>query len=73
MAFCCRRDVGPGGLLRDLESSLAEAEAVLMSIQLCRDLGLSRIVFEGDAKGVVDGINLAEVDRGWMVQVMAKY
>jgi hypothetical protein len=24
-----------------LESSLAEAEAVLMSIQLCRDLGLS--------------------------------
>jgi ribonuclease HI len=56
-----------------LESSLAEAEAeaVLMSIQLCRDLGLSRIVFEGDAKGVVDGINSAEVNRGWMVQVMA--
>ena len=54
-----------------LEPSLAEAEAVLMAIQLCRDLGLSRVVFEGDAKRVVNGINSAEVDRGWMGQVLA--
>ena len=54
-----------------LEPSLAEAEAVLMSIQLCHELGLSSVVFEGNAKGVVDGINSAEVDRGWMGQVMA--
>ena len=44
---------------------------MLLSIQLCRDLGLTRIHFEGDAKGVVDGINSADVDRGWMGQVLA--
>jgi ribonuclease HI len=54
-----------------LEPCLAEAEAVLMAIQLCRDLGLSKVVFEGDAKVVVDGINSAEVDKGWMGHVLA--
>jgi ribonuclease HI len=54
-----------------LEPCLAEAEAVLMAIHLCRDLGLLRVVFEGDAKGVVDRINSAEVDRGWMGQVIS--
>jgi ribonuclease HI len=48
-----------------LEPSLAEAEAILLSIQLCRELNISSVVFEGDAKRVVDGINSAEVDRGW--------
>jgi hypothetical protein len=34
-------------------------------------LNISSVVFEGDAKGVVDGINSAEVDRGWMGHVIA--
>jgi ribonuclease HI len=54
-----------------LDPALDEAVAMLLSIQLCRDLGLTRIHFEGDAKGVVDGINSAEADRGWIGQVIA--
>jgi hypothetical protein len=44
---------------------------VLLSIQLCQELNISRVIFEGDAKGVVEGINSAEVDRGWMGHVFA--
>jgi ribonuclease HI len=54
-----------------LEPSLAEAEAMLLSIQLCQELNISRVIFEGDAKGVVEGINSTEVDRGWMGHVFA--
>lgn len=66
--FCCRREAGPKGGC--LEPSLAEAEAMLLSIQLCRELDISSVVFEVDAKGVVDGINSAEVDRRRMGLVM---
>jgi ribonuclease HI len=44
-------------LLGSLDPCLAEAGAILKAIQLCVSLGLQRVIFEGDSKGVVDGIH----------------
>jgi ribonuclease HI len=44
-------------LLGSLGPRLAEAGAILKVIQLCVSLGLQRVIFEGDSKGVVDGIH----------------
>jgi ribonuclease HI len=41
----------------------AEAMAVLLAIQLCRELGFLRVHLEGDAKGVIDTVNYVDVDK----------
>jgi ribonuclease HI len=48
----------------------AEAMAVLLAIQLCRELGFLRVHLEGDAKGVIDAINYVDVDKCWMGHVI---
>ena len=48
--------------LGSLDSSLAEVGAILKAIQLCVSLGLQRVIFEGDSKGVVDGIHSTTKD-----------
>jgi ribonuclease HI len=40
-----------------LAPAVAEAQAVLLAIQLCREMGIQKIHFEGDAKSVVDAVN----------------
>jgi ribonuclease HI len=40
-----------------------EAMAVLLAIQLCRELGFLRVHLEGDAKGVIDAVNYVDVDK----------
>jgi ribonuclease HI len=50
---------------------VAEAMAVLVSIQLCHELGITKVHFEGDAKGVVDMVNSSDVDISWMEHVIA--
>ena len=54
-----------------LNLAVVEALAVLVSFQLCRESGIRRVQFEGDAKGVIDVVLLDEVDRGWMGHVIA--
>jgi hypothetical protein len=44
------------------ETGNAEALAVVQTVTLCRDLGLSKIQLEVDAKNVVKALNLKEAD-----------
>ena len=44
----------------------AKAKAALVTVQLCRELGVSMVHFEGDAKVVVDAVNSAEADGSWL-------
>lgn len=53
-----------------LAPAAAEAKVVLLAIQLCREMGLSQVHFEGDAKSVVDSVNSAHVDSSWMGHVV---
>jgi ribonuclease HI len=39
------------------EPGIAEALAAVQTVNLCRDLGLSKIQLEGDAKNVVKALN----------------
>ena len=41
---------------------VAEALAALLAIQLCKEMGLSQVHFEGDSKSVVDTMNHGEED-----------
>jgi hypothetical protein len=43
-----------------------EAMAVLLAIQLCHEIGCSKVHLEGDAKGVIDAINSEDAYRSWM-------
>jgi ribonuclease HI len=45
-----------------LDPSVAEILGAIMAVQLCRDLDLMRVHFEGDAKTVVEAINSTDVD-----------
>ena len=47
-----------------LDPTLAEAGTALKAIQFSRLLGLRQVIFEGDTKIVVDGINLKQDDWG---------
>ena len=49
-----------------LDQTLAEAGATLKAIQLSRLLGLWQVIFEGDTKNVVDGVNLKQDDQSSM-------
>jgi ribonuclease HI len=40
----------------------AESMAALMAIELCRDLGLTHVHLEGDAKIIIDAVNCEEAD-----------
>jgi hypothetical protein len=44
----------------------AKAKAALLTVQLCREIGFSMVHLEGDAKGVVDAVNLGEVDKSFV-------
>jgi ribonuclease HI len=44
----------------------AEAKVALLTVRLCRELGLRKIHLEGDAKTVVDAVNSNEEDRSWV-------
>jgi ribonuclease HI len=45
-----------------LDPTLAEAGAALKAILFSRSLGLRQVIFEGDTKTVVDGVNLLQDD-----------
>ena len=45
-----------------LESSLAEAQAALLEVQICNELGFIQVQFEGDAKVVVSIVNSMKPD-----------
>jgi ribonuclease HI len=45
-----------------LDSSLAEARAALLEVQICNELGLTQVQFEGDAKVVVTIVNSMKPD-----------
>jgi ribonuclease HI len=49
-----------------LEPAGAEALALLLAIQMCREMGYSKLHLEGDAKAVIDAVHSTEVDRSWM-------
>lgn len=49
-----------------LAPAAAEAMAVLVAIHLCREMGLTRVHFEGDVKSVIDSVNSVNVDSSWM-------
>jgi ribonuclease HI len=49
-----------------LEPAGAEALALLLAIQTCREMGYSKLHLEGDAKAVIDAVQSTEVDRSWM-------
>ncbi|XP_041027010.1 uncharacterized protein LOC121267230 [Juglans microcarpa x Juglans regia] len=44
---------------------MAECKALSKALELCKDLGFYNAWFEGDAKGVVDGVNNEE-DDSWV-------
>jgi ribonuclease HI len=43
-------------------ASLAEARAALLAVQICKEVGFNRVLFEGDAKLVISAINSTEPD-----------
>lgn len=53
-----------------LAPAAAEAQAALLAIQLCRELGFIKVHLEGDAKGVVDAVNSGNVDTSWLGHVI---
>ena len=54
-----------------LVSVAVEALVVLLVIQLCREMGLTSVHLEGDAKIVVDdSVNSVNFDRRWMGHVV---
>lgn len=48
--------------LDSFDPSVAEARAALMAIQLCKEMGFMHVLFEGDAKVVIDGVNSSASD-----------
>jgi ribonuclease HI len=40
--------------------------ALLLALQMCREMGYSKIHLEGDAKGVIKVVNSKDADRSWM-------
>ncbi|XP_059431317.1 uncharacterized protein LOC132164745 [Corylus avellana] len=49
-----------------LPPAAAEAQALLLAISLCREMGLERVQLEGDAKTVIDAVSSTEIDYSWM-------
>ncbi|XP_041027007.1 uncharacterized protein LOC121267225 [Juglans microcarpa x Juglans regia] len=49
---------------------MAECKVLSKALELCKDLGFYNAWFEGDAKGVVDGVNKEEEDDSWVGQVV---
>lgn len=49
----------------------AEITGALMAVQLCSNMGLARVHFEGDAKGVIDAINSVDRDLSNLGHVVA--
>ena len=45
-----------------LDPTVAEARAVLLTIQLCRERGFTKVHFEGDTQNVVSAVHLRAVD-----------
>ncbi|XP_059431505.1 uncharacterized protein LOC132165008 [Corylus avellana] len=45
-----------------LVPAAAEAQAFLLAVQLCRELGLEHVHFEGDAKAVIDSVISEQAD-----------
>ena len=45
-----------------LDPVVAEAQATLMAIQMCRECGFTKVQFEGDAQIVVNAMNAKDVD-----------
>jgi ribonuclease HI len=41
---------------------MAEARAALLAIQLCKENGFMSVMFEGDAKVVIDAVNSTRSD-----------
>ena len=55
------------------DSSTAEARAVLMAVKICKELGFSKVQFEGDAKIVIDAVLSKEEDRSRLGNVVGGY
>ena len=53
-----------------LAPATVEVMAILLAIRSCHELNLSQVHFEGDAKSVIDAMNLEEVDCGWMGHII---
>ena len=53
-----------------LAPAVVKTKAALLAIQLCREMGLSKVHFEGDAKSIVDFVNSELVDSSWMGHVI---
>ena len=52
-----------------LAPAAAEAQAVLLAIQLCCEIGFLRVHLEGDTKIVVDAVNSVDVGKSWLGHV----
>jgi hypothetical protein len=50
-------------------ASLAEARAALLAVQICKEVGFNRVLFEGDAKLVISAIN--STDRTGVMRVLS--
>jgi ribonuclease HI len=48
-----------------LDPQVVEARAVLMAIQVCKEMGFSKVHFEGDAKVVIDAVNSLKPDKSY--------
>jgi ribonuclease HI len=54
-----------------MEATLAEARAVLMAIRLCKNRGFDQIIFEGDAKAVINAVHSEEMDGSSLSVIVA--
>ena len=50
---------------------MAEARAALMAIRLCKNRGIERIIFERDAKAVINAVQIAEIDGSCLSVIVA--
>jgi ribonuclease HI len=48
-----------------LDSQVAEARAVLLAIQVYKEMGFSKVHFEGDAKVKINAVNSLEPNRSY--------
>jgi ribonuclease HI len=54
-----------------LEPTMTEARAALMAIRFCKNTGMDRVIFEGDAQVVINAVHSGELDGSCLSVIVA--
>lgn len=52
------------------QPSLAESLALWRALEICNELAFSKVIMEGDAAVVINGVNKVAEDHSWMGHII---